>query len=170
MLVILAQPPRVVILAQPESPYWPLPLSVLAVARSFFCPSHPPLFAIPQPICLSFRSAAEESASALAVACSSPLFVLRCHPERSLARTLRQTQSKAPDTARTPPTLHPFLPQKFRTCLCLCFWVRQAFRLGPRSEALNAGDLSPCGMPLFGDTAKTPANPHVKTLDAPKSP
>jgi hypothetical protein len=30
-----------------------------------------------------------------AVVCFAPLFVFRCHPERSLARTLRQTQSKS---------------------------------------------------------------------------
>jgi hypothetical protein len=63
------------------------------------------LFVIPQ-FRLSFRSAAEESASAFACSCSSfwrsqnlrisPLPVLRRHPERSLARTLRQTQSKDP--------------------------------------------------------------------------
>ena len=59
----------------------PLPFPILFVCHSERSEESPhwPLF-LPLPV--------------LAVVCSSPLSVLNCHPERSLARTLRQTQSK----------------------------------------------------------------------------
>ena len=50
-----------------------------------------------------------------------PHFVVACfscHPERSLARTLRQTQSKDPDELHPTTTLRPFLPQIPGSSVC----------------------------------------------------
>jgi hypothetical protein len=50
-----------------------------------------------------------------------PHFVVACfscHPERSLARTLRQTQSKDPDELHPTSTLRPFLPQIPGSSVC----------------------------------------------------
>jgi hypothetical protein len=65
-----AAPPQVVILAQPESPYWPLPLPLLLLL---------------------------------------PLFVLRCHPERSFSQSYREKRSRRTPIPLAPPRpLAPF--------------------------------------------------------------
>ena len=118
----------------------------------------PPHFAFvcspPLPVlCLSFRSAAEESASSLAVACSPPELPKSCHPERSSSRPLRAAQSKDPDEARTTPIARPFSHKKLRFCLCR------------REQGASAPGL------FFAPPAsKTPANPLVKPPDTQKFP
>ena len=68
-----AAPPRVVILAQPESPYWPLPLPLLLLL---------------------------------------PLFVLRCHPERSFSQSYREKRSRRTPIPLAPPRPSTLSPQK----------------------------------------------------------
>jgi hypothetical protein len=97
---------------------WPLPLPVLARHSGAATKSRHSgaarisvfAFALACSFCLSFRSVAKESALVLSVACSSSLFVFRCHPERVFRARRTPTklgppQPPTPFSHKSPPCL-----------------------------------------------------------------